>query len=185
MVPARRRRDHAVQGRKDGDPVVGLQRGRSESQSTTGCGPSHDRRGIYGVNRIQYAPDSAAPGFRGGRLPGAAHRISGPAEAGASNPAAQSLWLVFDRSGWMTWPLGCSSEVGDVEADELAAATGCDEPDQNERLVREPGKARLRRAALGLPGLGGGAGVEDVPQLGRHQRPGLLGRLVWVRRMSS
>jgi len=64
----------------------------------------------------------------------------------------------------------------DGEGGEFAAAQRGDEPDQQQRPVAGTGQVRFGGPARGAPHLGGGAGVEDVKQPGRHQRGRLVGR---------
>jgi hypothetical protein len=90
-----------------------------------------------------------------------------PGEAPAWPPSAHTCW----PESWHP-RLGPGGQIFRIPgADATPAPARC--PDQ--RPVPQPGQMGLRQPILGLPGLGGGAGVENVPQLRRHQRPGLLG----------
>ena len=63
------------------------------------------------------------------------------------------------------------------EPGEFGAAQRAPEPDQQQCPVPEPGQVRFGGPGAGLPGLGGGAGVEHVEQLRRSQlgRPARVG----------
>jgi hypothetical protein len=87
--------------------------------------------------------------------------------------------------------MACRAGVGSVIAGQtgrrqrLVDTQGSDEPHQQEGAVAGAGQIRLGPSVLGAPRLGGRAGVEDVEQLRRRQRRGLLGRAPWVRRVPS
>lgn len=66
-------------------------------------------------------------------------------------------------------------DLADGEGGELAAAQSGDEPDEQQGLGARPREVRLKLAAAVAPSLGGRAGVEDVEQVGRHQRGGVVG----------
>ena len=66
--------------------------------------------------------------------------------------------------------VGVVGDVGDGEGGEFAAAQGGDEPDEQQGPVPGTGQVGFGRPAAGAPGFGGGAGVQDVEQLGRPQQ---------------
>jgi hypothetical protein len=66
-------------------------------------------------------------------------------------------------------------DVVDVDAGDLGTAQCGDEPNKNYRAVAGTGKIRLRGPAAGFPAALSGEGGQYVPQLGRHQWPGLVG----------
>ena len=75
----------------------------------------------------------------------------------------------------MTRPLSWSAMWSHVDAGDLGAAECGDEPDEDHRAVAGAGQVGFGWAAGGLPGALGGEGGQDVPQLGWHQRAGLVG----------
>jgi len=113
--------------------------------------------------------DGAVAGHSGSGEDGQLCSFAGLVGLGAGDGEDQAVWVFGD--------------LVDGEGGELGAAEGGDEADEEQDPLPEADQVRLGRPLGGLPGVGGRAAVDDVPQLGGMSGAAWSGGAPWVRRM--